>query len=115
MGSVRLMEGAPAPSVSHKQGKNDDLRYLRTDESGNAVVLGDKKVDVKRQLALNNSLFKFGWKDMISEKFKPAGSSKSTLLPHTSSAAQRGIPTNHTNHLHLQGYNPTRRVQYVVY
>jgi hypothetical protein len=34
------------------------------------------------------------------------------LLNHTSSAKERGIPTNHTNHLHLQGYSPNLRTIY---
>ncbi len=92
---------SPSPSVSHKQGKNGDLRYLNTDKSGGATLIGDSNMDWDRQSTLNNSLYKYGWKDMISEK-----RSDGTLLPHASSATSRGIKTNHRNHLHLQGFKP---------
>ncbi|CAD0009677.1 DUF6443 domain-containing protein [Flavobacterium salmonis] len=92
---------SPDPSVSHKNGINGDLRYLRTDYSGGAVVLGSENVDVARQNIFNASLYKFGWKDMISERFN------GTLLDNTSSANDRGIGSDHTNHLHMQGYNPS--------
>ena len=46
------------------------------------------------------ALSKFGWKDMISERVG------GYLLPHTSAASERGIRTNHANHLHIQGYRP---------
>ena len=32
--------------------------------------------------------------------------SNTYLLPFTSAASTRGITTNHSNHLHLQRYNP---------
>jgi RHS repeat-associated protein len=92
---------SPAPSVSHKNGTNGDLRYLRTDESGGSVVLGSPNVDVNRQNTLNDALYLFGWKDMISERFNGG-----QLLDHASSAQERGIPSDHTTHLHLQGYSP---------
>jgi hypothetical protein len=38
---------------------------------------------------------------MISERFNGG-----QLLDHTSSAKERGIPSDHTTHLHLQGYSP---------
>lgn len=102
-----LKDGAsPSPSVSHKDGKNGDLRYLSNDYSGKAVLLGSQALDISRQSNLNVSLSKYGWKDMISEKFTPFGSKSSTLLPNTSSAKERGIGSDHTNHLHLQGFKP---------
>jgi len=104
--------GSPDPSVSHVNGKNGDLRYLRKDETGGGVVLGSPKVDVGRQSTLNNALNKFGWKDMISERFKSGGSSM--LLPHTSSAHERGIKSDHSNHLHLQGFKPKINISYVI-
>lgn len=40
-----LSDGSsPSPSTSHKDGKNGDLRYLRTDESGGPVLLGQKQL-----------------------------------------------------------------------
>jgi hypothetical protein len=97
---------SPDPSKSHKSGRNGDLRYLRTDESGSAVILGSPNVDVGRQNQLNNSLNLFGWKDMISERFNGG------LLNHTSSSKERGIKSDHSNHLHLQGYSPNVQVDY---
>ena len=105
---------SPSPSKSHKNGVNGDLRYLRTDKSGGALTLGNSKLDFDRQSSLNNSLFKFGWKDMISERFT-MGSKRSTLLPHTSSAKERGISSDHSTHLHLQGFKPNVKTDYVVY
>lgn len=92
---------SPDPSVSHKQGKNGDLRYLNVDETGASTLVGDKNLDVDRQSTLNDNLFKYGWKNMISER-RPDGS----LLPHTKSAKESGIKSNHKTHLHLQGFRP---------
>lgn len=97
---------SPAPSVSHKNGINGELRYLRKDKTGGSVILVDAKVDITRQRGLINSLSKFGWKDMLSEKFSVPGSAKPVLFKNTSSASARGVKTDHTTHLHLQGYNP---------
>ena len=99
---------SPAPSVSHKNGKNGDLRYLRTDKSGSQTDVGSNNFDEQREQALTNALYKFGWKDMISEKYN------NKLLPHTSSAKNRGIRSNHSNHLHLQGFKPNiKTVEYI--
>ena len=99
---------SPAPSVSHKNGKNGDLRYLRTDKSGSQTDVGSNNFDEQREQALTNALYKFGRKDMISEKYN------NKLLPHTSSARDRGIGSNHSNHLHLQGFKPNiKTVEYI--
>ena len=37
---------SPPPSISHKGGKNMDLRYLRTDYTGKQVLLEDKYFEV---------------------------------------------------------------------
>lgn len=97
---------SPDPSKSHRSGKNGDLRYLRTDGSGGSVILGNSGVDVNRQNQLNDGLHLFGWKDMISERFNGG------LLNHTSSAKERGIKSDHSNHEHLQGYSPNVQVNY---
>jgi RHS repeat-associated protein len=97
-----LSDGAsPKPSTSHKLGKNGDLRYLNTSENGGGSNTKNSDFDVKRNSTLTNALFKYGWKDIISEKF-----GNGQLLPHTSSSKDRGIPSDHTTHLHLQGFNP---------
>lgn len=76
------------------------MRYLKTDHSGLQTDVGSKAFDEQREQAFTNALYKFGWKDMISERYN------GKLLPHTSSARERGITSNHKNHLHLQGFNP---------
>jgi hypothetical protein len=97
-----LSDGAsPSPSTSHKLGKNGDLRYLNVNENGAGTNINDSSFDSKRESNLTNGLFKYGWKDMISEKFNGG-----KLLPHTSSGKARGIASDHTTHLHLQGFNP---------
>lgn len=104
-----LSDGSlPAPSVSHKDGKNGDLRYLRKDESGDAVLLNQKQFDIKRQNTFNAALYKYGWKSMLSEQFTPAGSSNKMLLDD----AKHYSKSRHKNHLHLQGYKPTIKTVY---
>ena len=45
---------------------------------------------------------------MISERYN------GKLLPHTSSAKERGIKSNHSNHLHLQGFSPKlKMIEYI--
>ena len=45
---------------------------------------------------------------MISERFNGG-----QLLDHTSSAQERGISSDHTTHLHLQGYSPNITTSYM--
>ena len=92
---------SPAPSTSHKLGKNGDLRYLNTNEKSASTNIRSSNFDVTRQSAFNEALFKYGWRDMISERF-----GNGNLLPHTSSSIERKIHSDHTTHLHLQGFNP---------
>ena len=92
---------SPPPSISHKNGTNGDLRLLNTNYDGNATLIDSKNIDLDRQSKLNGSLNKYGWKDIISERSKTG-----FLLPYTNSANERGIISNHKNHIHLQGYNP---------
>ena len=93
---------SPPPSVSHKNGKNLDFRYLRTDKTGERVLLGQNELDIKRQNEFNDALYKFGWKDMLSENFRSAGEKNSTLLNHTRHYSK----SRHHHHLHTQGYKP---------
>jgi len=65
------------------------------------VVLNSNNLDITRQNTLNDALYKFGWKDLISERFNGGN-----LLSHASSASERGINSDHSNHLHMQGYSP---------
>lgn len=108
-----LQDGSsPRPSVSHKDGKNGDLRYLGNDESGDAVTLNEKQFYLKRQNKLNSSLSKFGWKDLVSERFTPYGTNQRELLNNSTAGKERGISSSYYDHLHLQGYNPKVKTSY---
>ena len=95
---------SPKPSKSHKNGVNGDLRYFRSDSNGNPIIgpgnITDKPFDEKREIPFVNALHKYGWTNMISERYN------GKLLPYSRSAKELGIPSNHANHLHLQGFNP---------
>lgn len=92
-------------SSSHKNGYNGDFRYLRKDMSGKRMDLresdetgdpcGWKGLDEMRQNQFNDSLYKFGWKSMLSWKYDG-----DKLLNHCIQYDK------HYNHLHVQGYNP---------
>lgn len=56
---------------------------------------------------MNDVLYMFGWRDMISERYD-----NGKLLNHVASAEERNIKTNHTTHLHLQGYRPNVKETY---
>jgi hypothetical protein len=97
-----LCNGAsPSPSISHKNGNVGDLRYLRADGVSAPTLVKGSNFDFRRNEAMTAALSKFGWTDMISERVG------GYLLPHTSAASERGIRTNHSNHLHIQGYHPS--------
>lgn len=94
-------------SKSHKNGMNGDIRYLRknkkidkTDLFDNGEALGWKGLDEERQNNFNDSLYKFGWKSMLSQYF---GEKKNKLLRHCTNDSDN----NHNDHLHVQGYRPT--------
>lgn len=93
---------SPYPSTSHVEGKNGDLRYLRKDYSGGAVLLQDAQMDVDRQNTFNAQLRRYAWKDMLSENFIPHGGTEQIRLQHTKHFSR----SRHHNHLHLQGFNP---------
>ena len=99
-------------SKSHKNGYNGDLRYLRQDRTGDALVInsekkdkkgiitgGYKDLDVKRQNKFNDALYSYGWKSMMSQKY---GKKKDKLLNHTTEDTKH---YQHYNHLHIQGYD----------
>jgi len=91
---------SPGSSKSHFNGNNLDLRYLSIDKSGNAITLNNLNFDISRQNELNEALYKFGWKDLISDKFVPHGENSPQLLNHA-----RPLPF-HIDHEHLQGFHP---------
>lgn len=66
----------------------------------------DKSFDEEREIPFVNALYKYGWTDMISERYD------GKLLPHSRSAKELGISSDHANHLHLQGFKPRVRQVY---
>lgn len=61
-----MSDGSPVVSSSHLNGKNGDIRYLRKDRSGKILDLTatPHELDIKRQIAWNEALYKFGWKSL---------------------------------------------------
>ncbi|MBC9914173.1 DUF4280 domain-containing protein [Chitinophaga varians] len=97
-------DGSSAPSVSHKNGYNGDLRYLRTDKAIDKLNLfsdseteGWKAMDTDRQNKFNDALYKFGWKSMLSQTYNT-----NKILNHCSPDPDE----HHNDHLHVQGYSP---------
>ncbi|MDR0807027.1 MAG: chitinase [Enterobacteriaceae bacterium] len=97
-------DGSSNPSVSHKNGFNGDLRYLRKDRNGGRTNLfsSDKSigwagVDIDRQNKFNDALFKFGWKSMLSQTFNV-----NKIFNH----CKNDQANHHNDHLHVQSYLP---------
>lgn len=61
-----MSDGSPVVSPSHLNEKNGDKRYLRKDRSGKILDLSatPHELDIKRQIAWNEALYKFGWKSL---------------------------------------------------
>ena len=102
---------SPAPSHSHKNGINGDLRYFSKDHSGSRRLVSDAQFDEEREIRFVKALHKYGWAQtksmMFSERY---GNHK--LLPYTWSAKEHKIPSAHNNHLHLQGFRPNVSTMY---
>ncbi len=93
-------DGSSKPSSSHYNGEAIDISYLRTDFSGESCTLTTLEFDYVRQVAFNNSLYKFGFArngKMYSESFKRGKSE--IILPHSTHMA------DHYHHLHIRGFN----------
>ena len=102
---------SPAPSHSHKNGINGDLRYFSKDHSGSRRLVSDAQFDEEREIRFVKALHKYGWAQtksmMVSERY---GNHK--LLPYTWSAKEHKIPSAHNNHLHLQGFRSNVSTMY---
>ena len=102
---------SPAPSHSHKNGINGNLRYFSKDHSGSRRLVSDAQFDEEREIRFVKALHKYGWAQtksmMVSERY---GNHK--LLPYTWSAKEHKIPSAHNNHLHLQGFRPNVSTMY---
>ena len=97
---------SPSPSTSHVNGRNGDVRYLRTDETGGAIELQEEAFDKDRSQKMINALYNFGWKNILSENYLPYGETdetKKTILDNTTHYDET---SRHHNHAHLQGYKP---------
>lgn len=128
---------SPAPSASHKNGMNLDLRYLRKDKSGGAIYLdkndetgdpcGWKGLDVERQNNFIAALRLFGWGSIKAWKYWDSTNSPTTgqiwnewytewRNGHPGSTIEPPILkniehlANHHHHIHLQAYNPTLEI-----
>ena len=82
--------------TSHVNGRNVDVRYIRTDRQLSSVTVDDMYFDEKSNQIFVNSLNKFGFKDILSFKRNEDG----WLLQNTRSV------TKHHHHLHIQGFRP---------
>lgn len=62
-----MSDDSPVVSSSHLNGKNGDIRYLRKDRSGKILDLSTTphELDIKRQIAWNKALYKYGWKSLL--------------------------------------------------
>jgi RHS repeat-associated protein len=90
---------SPGNSTSHKQGRNGDLRYLRSDGSGEGVTVHDGVFDDQRNTSMATALTRFGYSDIKSfEKNIPMA--RMPIIPGT-----RHLDYHH-DHFHLQGYRP---------
>jgi hypothetical protein len=92
-----FVNGSGAPSVSHNNGRNGDIFYLRRDKSGAVCWLDDvAQFDVARQTTFNNDLNYYGWgvggfaNLMLSETFTRGG--VPMLLPHTRHFHKIAVP-----------------------
>ena len=111
---------SPQPSTSHKNGNTGDMRFLRTDQSGGPVNVWDPEIDWDRQVGLNRSLRKFGWRKLLSEGFSPGGgvnghplsSGSPIILPYTRHYSGKynnvgeWVNSRHYHHLHIGNFTP---------
>lgn len=120
-------------SITHKNGINLDMRYLRTDQTGKKVQLnlnnkeddpcGWKGLDVERENKFLDELTRFGWKDKLSWEYwikNPTeaewklwynewrkNNPNETELPVLKNITHNDNHHDHLHlHLHLQKYSP---------
>jgi RHS repeat-associated protein len=99
------------PSTSHIDGKNGDLKPLRTDETGGRVLVTDPEFDKERNKGLIAALRLYGWNKILS-----ARNNEGYITPGTTHYMGRynkkgkWIVSDHRNHFHLQGFKSTIRI-----
>ena len=82
-------------SMSHVNGRNVDIRYVRTDRKLLPVTVYDATFDVNMNQKMVDYFYHYGFKSILSHT-----NSDGILLNHT-----KNYP-NHHHHIHLQGFNP---------
>jgi hypothetical protein len=87
----------PAPSKSHKNGIVGDVRPVRKDRSGGAVLVSDAQFDKVANTTLITNFKLFGWNSVLSERHK------GWITPGTT---HYNKTARHNNHYHLQKYKP---------
>ena len=118
--SASKSDGAsPAPSKSHTDGKNMDIRFAGKNGSRDAINYeGSKsnfdKIDTKASATMNASLKKFGYKDIKASRLKVSTTTTNKDGSFTTKTTSHSVPgtkhlKNHYDHQHLQGYNPSIR------
>jgi len=101
--SASLEDGSsPITSRTHFGGVNFDMRYLKTNYSGDRGELQDVGIDVLRQNTLNEAMHKFGWKQLMSEVFAPDG----LYGPYFLSRTTHDVKGKHCNHQHQGNFQP---------
>jgi len=94
--------GSAAPSKTHFFGIVGDLRYLRKDQTGGSVLLGSKDLDEDRQNSLNEAIYLYGWKKLVSENYTSPTTKKTTRL----NRAIHYSKSRHNDHLHIGEFYP---------
>ena len=84
-------------STSHVNGRNIDVRYIRSDRKLSPLTVDDPNFDKSANQKMVDSFYKYGFKSQLSYPMTQDG----WILNHTKSFK------NHHHHLHIQGFSPT--------
>ena len=93
-------------SMSHVNGRNVDLRYIRKDGALAPVTVFDSQFDRTSNQSMVNSFNKFGFKSILSYPSKDG-----FLLNNTKNIDTKLYKNpKHHNHLHMQGFSPKLKI-----
>lgn len=107
---------SPGDSESHVNGNNLDIRFAQNNGSRSSLnyngnLSNFNKIDQTASASMNAGLKKFGWKSIKASTLTITNTSiiNGVSTPSSSSYSISGTSnlTNHYDHQHLQGYNPT--------
>jgi RHS repeat-associated protein len=87
--------GTKRSGLSHKNGRNVDVGLIRVDRKNSGTTVTSSQFDATANQAAVNSFTKFGFGTILS-----APTSNGSMLNNT---VNKG---GHSDHLHLQGFNP---------